>query len=714
MEARQTSILEFIRKASQLTIPIYQRLYSWEKPECEQLWDDIMYVGHGEDTDEHFIGSVVYVESNLSNVTQWSPHLVIDGQQRLTTVLLILEALARRLEGKGEPIEGFSNKKLKSRYLIDDDEEGERKYKLLLTQTDKDTLIALWDRCPEPSDFSLRVRENFKFFEKKIASLEDLTPLCMGLAKLIVVDVSLERGRDNPQRIFESMNSKGKPLSESDLIRNFVLMGLPIDQQTNLYKRYWRPMEIEFGQNAYGKNFDKFMLRYLSLKLSIKLETEKIPKKDSIYKEFKNLATMRKDGIEPLVQEVNKFARYYCAMALGKEPDQKLALGFSNIRKLETESAYPLFLKLYDDYENKLLSCDDFVECIRLIENYVIRRAVCQLDKKALVQTFVRFARDLGEANHLEFIQANFLILSQYSTQRFPNDEEFKGKLINGYLYKNKVRRYVLNNLENSRRNRNLSSKETIQPDDPKINIEHIMPQNLSGRWREDLGTDCETVHETWLHTLGNLTLTGYNPELSHKPFLEKRDMKGGFKESPMSLNEELKKLETWGEAEILSRAEQLAEEAIVLWDRPELPREVLDRYRPKKDVIPTGYTIDDHKYLVQPGITRQLFGVFREQVLALAHYITEEIFKPYIAYKVDTNFVDVMAQTDRLKLKLNMDFHELQDPKGVAIDVTNKSTQGNGNVELFVRSEDEIPYAIGLVRQALEKQIGEHSNDGK
>ena len=706
MEARETSILEFIRRAPQLTIPIYQRLYSWEKPECEQLWDDIMDAGRGEDTDEHFIGSVVCVESNLSNITQRSPHLVIDGQQRLTTVLLILEVLARRLEGKGEPIEGFSSKKIKNRYIIDDDEEGERKYKLLLTQTDKDTLIALWDRCPEPSDFSLRVRENFKFFEKKIASLEDLTPLCMGLAKLIVVGVSLERGRDNPQRIFESMNSKGKPLSESDLIRNFVLMGLPIGQQTDLYKRYWRPMEIEFGQNAYGKNFDKFMLRYLSLML----ETEKIPKKNNIYKEFKNLATMRKEGIEPLVQEINKFARYYYAMALGKEPDQKLALGFSNIRKLETESAYPLFLKLYDDYENKLLSCDDFVECIRLIGNYVLRRAVCELDKKALVQTFVRFARDLGEENHLEFIKANFLMLSQYSSQRFPTDEEFKGKLINSYLYKNKVRRYVLNNLENSRRNRNLSSKETIQPDDPKINIEHIMPQNLSGRWREDLGTDCETVYKTWLHTLGNLTLTGYNLEYSNKPFLEKRDMKGGFKESPMSLNEELKELEVWGEAEIRSRAEQLAKEAIAIWDRPELPRDVLNTYYPEH--------ADDHEHLAKSGITRHLFDIFSEQIKNLSPDITEEVLEWHAAYKLDyktgTNFVNVAPQAKKLKLTLDMDFHELNDPEGMANDFSNRNYWMPGNVELDVKSEGEIPYAIGLVRQALEKHIGEHSNDGK
>ena len=698
MDARQTSILEFIRKAPQLTIPIYQRLYSWEKPECEQLWDDIMYAGHGEDNDEHFIGSVVCVESNLSNITQLSPHLVIDGQQRLTTVLLILEALARRLEGKGEPIEGFSNKKIKSRYIIDDDEEGERKYKLLLTQTDKDTLIALWDRCPEPSNFSLRVRENFKFFEKKIASLEDLKPLCIGLAKLIVVGVSLERGKDNPQRIFESMNSKGKTLSEADLIRNFVLMGLPGDHQTDLYKRYWRPMEIEFGQEAYGKNFDKFMLRYLSLELSIRLETEKIPKKDEVYKEFKNFATMRKDGAESLVRDVNKFARYYCAMTLGKEKDQKLALGFSNIRKLGTDSAYPLLLKLYDDYKEGLLGYDDFVESIRLIGNYVLRRAVCELDKKALVQTFVRFAWNLGKENHLEFIKANFLMLSQYSSQRFPTDEEFKGKLINGYLYKNKIRRYVLNNLENSRRNRNLSSKETIQPDDPKINIEHIMPQNLSGQWREDLGTDCETVHDTWLHTLGNLTLTGYNLEYSNKPFLEKRDMKGGFKESPMSLNEELKELEVWGEAEIQSRAELLANEAIAIWDRPKLSRDVLNTYY-------TEHNIDDHEYLVKQGITRQLFDAFSEQVQSLNPVITEEVLKWHIAYKLDykngTNFVNVAPQAKKLKLTLDIDFHELNDPKGMANDFADRNYWMPGNVGLDVKSEDEIPYAIGLVRQA-------------
>ena len=234
MKATETKLLQFLKKSPQFIIPIYQRTYSWEEAQCQQLWDDIMRAGRREDINAHFVGSVVYIEKGLYHVSDQSPLLVIDGQQRLTTVSLILEALARRLEGNGEPAEGFSEKKIRNYYLLNELEEGEKRYKLLLTQTDKDTLIALSDRRPNPSNFSLRVRDNFQLFEKKIAKLDDLTPLCLGLAKLMIVDVSLTRGQDNPQRIFESMNSTGRELSQADLIRNYVLMGLEPKHQTSL------------------------------------------------------------------------------------------------------------------------------------------------------------------------------------------------------------------------------------------------------------------------------------------------------------------------------------------------------------------------------------------------------------------------------------------------------------------------------------------------
>ena len=557
MKASANSLLKFLKEAPQVTIPIYQRTYSWEKDQCQQLWDDIIRVGKSGESNAHFVGSVIYIEKGLYNVSDQSPLLVIDGQQRLTTVSLILEALARRLESSSEPVEGFSDEKIRKRHLFIDLEEGEKKYKLLLTQTDKETLIALLDRRPSPAAPSPRVRDNFKFFEAQIAKLDDLKPLCLGLAKLMIVDVSLTKGQDNPQLIFESMNSTGKELSKADLIRNFILMGLERDQQNHLYEHYWRPMEIGFGQDSSGKHFDDFMRRYLSL------QTRTIPTRKAVYKEFK--VNCGNQDVETLVEDVNKFAGYYCKIALNQETDKIFTSGFASLHELKTESAYALLLKLYDDYESKLLSHDDFAECVRLVRNYVLRRAICGLDKKAINQFFVNIAWNIGKEGHLGHLECVKYHLTErpHTLQRFPSDKEFIKDLIKGNLYKNRIKKYLLHQLETHNR------KEYIRLED--YTIEHIMPQNLSGEWIEVLGGEekSELVQQKWLHTLGNLTLTGYNSEYGDKPFLEKRDMAGGFHESPLRLNKGLGQLDKWDAEEIQKRAERLARLATTIWDKP-------------------------------------------------------------------------------------------------------------------------------------------------
>lgn len=260
MKATEAKLLPFLKKSPQFIIPIYQRTYSWTASECRQLWEDIIRAGTDDGVSAHFVGSIVYIEKGLYHVSDQSPLLVIDGQQRLTTVSLIIEALARRLSDGIEPLDGFSAKKLRSYYLLNPLEEGERRYKLLLTQTDKKTLLNVVDQKPKPTKHSLRLMQNFEFFDSKVKALDsDFEALCKGLAKLMIVDVSLSRDQDNPQLIFESMNSTGRELSQADLIRNFILMGLEPEHQTRLYNDHWRPMELTFGQEAYGQHFDSFM-----------------------------------------------------------------------------------------------------------------------------------------------------------------------------------------------------------------------------------------------------------------------------------------------------------------------------------------------------------------------------------------------------------------------------------------------------------------------
>lgn len=695
MKATETQLLDFLRQSPQFVIPIYQRTYSWTKRECQKLWEDIVRTGSDDDVSAHFVGSIVYIQAGLYQVARKSQLLVIDGQQRLTTVMLLLEALARRI-GDDEPLEEFSAEHIRTYYLLNPLAKAERRFKLLLTQTDKQSLLAILQKKPEPSAPSRRIAENFAFFEERLQdSKTDLAAVCKGLAKLLIVDISLERSHDNPQLIFESMNSTGRELTQADLIRNFVLMGLEPEIQERLYEEYWRPMETDFGQEAYGTHFDGFMRHYLTLK------TGQIPNVRAVYEAFKGYArspAMEAKGIEHLVADIREYATYYCAMALGKEKDKSLNDAFRDLRELRVDVAYPLLLELYADHVQHRIVSSEFVRAVRLIEAYVFRRAVCAIPTNSLNKTFATFGRELRKNRYLESIQAHFLKLPSY--RRFPDDPEFKREIARRDLYNFRSRSYWLRRLENHRR------KERV--DAGEYTVEHIMPQNenLSADWRNALGAEWQQVQKTWLHTLGNLTLTGYNPEYSDRPFREKRDIEGGFSESPLRLNAGLGDVDTWDAAAIQARGQRLAEHAATVWFPPSLSAEALEAFEPTA-ARPANYKIEDHPYLDTTGPMRPLFDEFRTRVLSLDSCVSEEILKRYIAFKAETNFVDVVPLRSRLSLVLNMKFHELHDPKGIAKDVTNLGRWGNGDVEIGITDVHDLPYAVGLVRQAFERQMG-------
>jgi uncharacterized protein with ParB-like and HNH nuclease domain/predicted transport protein len=693
MKATEAKLLEFLKKSPQFVIPIYQRTYSWGERECRQLWDDILRTDRNDAVSAHFVGSIVYVEKGLYSVTSQSPLLVIDGQQRLTTVTLLIEALARSL-GESEPLEGFSARKLRNYYLLNPEEAGEKHYKLVLSQTDKASLIALLDQLPKPKDHSIQVEANFEFFRGRVAEVKNELPaLCKGLAKLVIVDISLNRDQDNPQLIFESLNSTGRELSQADLIRNFILMGLEPQLQNKLYGQYWRPMEVDFGQAGYATHFDSFMRHYLTVK------TAEIPNVREVYEAFKQYARSPKTaaaGVEALVADIRAFAGYYCAMALGSEPDFDLKAAFHDIRELKVDVAFPFLLELYGDYVAQNHAKGELLQAARWVESYVFRRAVCGIPTNSMNKTFATFTRALKKDRYLESIQAHFLLLPSY--RRFPADDEFQRELQVKDLYNFRSRSYWLRRLENHDR------KERVPVDE--YTIEHILPQNehLSVQWKADVGPEWERIRKTWLHTLGNLTLTGYNPELSDRPFTEKRDMKGGFAESPLRMNEGLRNLDRWTEDTIRGRAAALAARAVGVWSAPALEADVLDAYKMKADTA--GYTIEDHPHLVS-GPLREVFEAFRKQVLTLDPCVTEEFLKLYVAYKAETNFVDVVPQAKRLRLSLNMTFPEISDPKGICKDVSGLGRWGNGDVEVGLTFLDELPYVMGLVRQSFEKQMG-------
>lgn len=688
MKAQDLQFTQLLEGSKQFIIPIFQRTYSWEQSHCQQLWDDILRVGRSPELNSHFIGSAVYIpETNVdAAIPRW---LVIDGQQRITTITLLLIALKRRLEAEQleEPV---SAAQVDDLYLSNRYGKGEASYRVLLTRTDKETLMCLVDGKEPVENVSYRIIENFKFFAEQIAK-SDLVDVWKGIKKLMIVDVCLQQGIDNPQMIFESMNSTGKALTQADLIRNFVLMGLQHDLQTRLYSDYWRPMEVEFGAENYINEFDEFMRYYLVIHTG----NVRIRRSD-VYDEFK--AYSRKHEVEALLGSLKEFVGYYCRIALGAEKDKELAEAFRDIRELRADVCYPMLMEVYQDFRQEQINHEEFLTVLRMVEGYVFRRAICDIPTNSQRQTFATFMRQVKKDRYVESVKAGFLLLPSY--RRFPRDDEFIRQIQIRNLYKFNRRSYWLRRFENHGR------KERVPVQD--YTIEHIMPQNeeLSAQWRADLGDDWKRIHEQYLHTLGNLTLTGYNSEYSDRPFVQKRDIVGGFKDSPLKLNKKLGTCQIWNESAIQNRGESLAKVAASIWPAPNLPEDILHAYKPVPPESTT-YTISDHPHL-RGGRARELFEAFRVQVQALDECVREEFLKLYVAYKAETNFVDVVPQAKGLRLSLNLNFPEIDDPRGVCRDVTNLGRWGNGNVEVRLENHEDLTYIIGLVSQALEKQLGE------
>jgi len=575
MKAYDANLLDLLsRSGTQFMVPIYQRVYSWGEDECSRLWADVLHAGRNERLDSHFTGSVVYVERDQGTRTSTEPDLLIDGQQRVTTIMLLLMALAERLEqqeeGKREPVEGFSPRKIRNRYLVNADEDGDRYYKLVLSRADKAALQSVVDQSPPPDGSTSRILENISYFRDLLDDDElDLVDLCNGLKKLVIVDVSLSRGKDDPQLVFETMNSTGKKLSQADLIRNFVLMDAPPREQSALYGHYWFPMEQRFAAVEESR-FDEFVRHYLTYRTR-----DRTLRKGEIYDSFKEFALGREDEggtRRELVEDLSLHASYYAAFALGGEERPRLARAFRDLDQLRATVVHPFLLQVYADFAGGAISEDEVLQIVAMTTSYIVRRAVCLIPTNTLRGTFAQFGATISPSEYVESVAARFLTLA--ASQRFPRDDDFTAALRTADLYHFPRTAFLLRSLENEGRKEPVSVAE--------YTIEHIMPQNenLPAEWRQNLGEDWQRIHEQYLHTLSNLTLTGYNSEYQDRPFAQKRDMVGGFRESPLRLNAGLGALETWSETEMVERGERLAAKAVGIWPTPQASDSVIETVR--------------------------------------------------------------------------------------------------------------------------------------
>ncbi|WQV47758.1 DUF262 and DUF1524 domain-containing protein [Helicobacter pylori] len=696
MKAEATTLLGFFEENqnNQFVIPIYQRVYSWGKEQCEQLWDDVIKIGGNDKMNGHFIGSILYV---LDGNTPSSPLLIIDGQQRLTTITLLLIALRNHLSDEVKILPKFSHKEIES-YLINSNKDGDKKFRLILSESDKDTLLFLIDKNKrKPSEPSVKIMENFKLFEKWISeNTGKLETIVKGLEKLMIVYIALDKEKDDPQLIFESMNSKGIELTQTDLIRNYIIMETEVEKQKDFYNQYWRAMEEDFKQNE--TLFNRFVRHYLTIK------TGKIPKIKKVYEAFKDYQQKEGIEIEDLLKDLQKYCGYFCQIAFKKEADERdkglnEALGF--LVDLEMDVVYPLLLELYSDYKDGVLSKRDFIPIIALTESYIFRRTVCGLGANGLNKIFPSFTKKIDKKQYLKSVEKHFGSLK--GNQRFPNNDEFKDSFITIDFYHLKKSKYFLERLEN------FDTKEPV--DTQKCEIEHIMPQTLNPKWEGDLGENFEAIHEKYLHTIGNLTLTGYNSEYSNNSFREKRDMEKGFKQSSLKLNQSLKDLESFDEKEIEKRANDLADWALKIWTYPKLDPEILEEYKPKKEKKEKKvYDLSSYKFSPH---SRELFDILRKEIKAFDEGITENFMKHYITYKHGTIFASIGPLKSELNLNLKMDFSELQDERKEKLKIRDVSHIGHLGivskkvVEVKLETKENIPCCLGLIKQALKKQMG-------
>ncbi len=692
MKAGETSLQKLMQGALQFVVPIYQRTYSWSFKQCDQLWKDIIHITHKEDDKVHFIGSVVYIDlgAPLGRPPQL---LLIDGQQRLTTLSLLLCALARYID-QNELGDRINSNKIKNYFLLNNDENGAERYKLILTEQDKDTFIRILDGTEKdminPSEQMLK---NFAHFMGMIEkSGEEIETIYEGINRLVLVAVALDKTQDNPQLIFESMNSTGKDLSQADLIRNYILMGQPPHEQEKLYTTYWRPMEQGFGQHGYTEYFDWFMRDYLTCK-----NNGRISKIDEVYDAFK---AYHRSGVTnaQLLIDVFTYAQYYIRIHLCKDKDPQINQLWSELKGLDVNVSYPFLMNVYHDYEEGRIAKEIFVVIIRTTISYIVRRVICEIPTNSLNKTFATFYGKIDQENYLNSVLAEYVVKNSY--RAFPTDEEFKSKLIMKDVYKLRIRNYLLEAFENQ------NHKETISIVRDGYTIEHIMPQNpdLKPEWQAMLGENWQDVQKRYLHTIGNLTLTGYNSELSDNPFEVKQNMLGGFKSSHIRLNEPLGDLPKWDEEEILKRATALAEQASAIWEYPNVSSEEITAYI-KKGKVESSYTSMEH-YQTMLSEIAAIYEQLDRKILNLDAGIRKEYKKDYIAYKVDTNFVDIEPYKGHLKMWLNMPFDVVDDPQEICKDVTNIGHMGNGGAEIKITGETDINYVMGLALQALSYQL--------
>ena len=591
MNGNAQKLIKYLDGASKrFIIPVYQRNYDWKMEHCKQLYDDLVKIIR-QNRKSHFFGSIVSVQSESGTMEEF---LIIDGQQRLTTISLLLLAIYHLLSsGKMVSRDHQLTDKILKKYLIDEYEPEEKRIKLKPIKNDQKAFGILFDQDEEYiPDSNLTI--NYRYFYDRIQHGElDIDELFDAICKLEIINISLNH-EDNPQLIFESLNSTGLNLSEGDKIRNYILMGLPNDQQTKFYEKYWNRIESYTDYDV-----SSFVRDYLSIK------QQSTPNMNSVYPTFKKyVEDAEVADIEPLLKDLLEYAKRYAFLIKGGHSDERLNSCIYRLNRLSTSVTRPFLLEVIRLSESGALTADELIEVFHFTESYLFRRAICDLPTNALNKIFLLLHREIirfdgDESHYVE--KFKYALLSKRERTRFPSDEEFAECMSTRNIYgmnpKNKL--YLFERLENS------ETSETKDVwghlDRGEYSIEHIMPQHLTAAWIVSLGDNYEAIHTNWLHRLANLTLTAYNSRYSNSPFAEKRDMPHGFKDSGLRINQWVGRKEQWGLPELEERDQLLKNTVIGIWPYPTSnyhpQKKQMDAITLDEDVILTGRVLSKYSF---------------------------------------------------------------------------------------------------------------------
>ncbi len=700
MQARETQLLTLLAGQLQFVIPIFQRDYSWTPSECERLVSDVLAVADAPEGAIHFLGSVVWVGSEQGDAVL-SQRLVIDGQQRLTTCLLLVLALRDHLKLSNAVVApGDSPDALHNQYLVNPYvDRTELRSKLQLRRLDNAWLQHLLLDAPMPEDKKSQVPRNLSYLRQLIEN-KDAARIIKGVRRLMIVSVSLSPGQDNPQLIFESLNSTGMPLAQADLVRNYVLMGHPEQLQTDWYLKYWQPLEAAFGVH-YRALFDGFLRDFLTLEL----RPTKPFKLENVYVEFKrwypsylNRTENRAEAIDHL-QRMARFGRYFCRFTIGPDETPAIEERLARLRQL-VDVAATVVMVLYERlHHDGTLQQAEFCEAIDILESYIFRRSVLGAETRSGGTIFANLATKIHAETPLASLSARLAMMGR--SKEFPADDAFFAALTTNDMYHRRTSFYMLSRLTNM-------GKERVSL--TGLTIEHVLPQkaDLAAEWQEMLGPDWVEVQRVWLHRLGNLTLTAFNSEFQAKPFLQKRDRDpGGYANSPVSLNRSLAKLGTWGPSDIEHRGKILAEAALKIW-KPLAAELYAIREAELEDALIAAGGRTREEVLCPDGL-RPWLTQLAEFTVALGDDVTEVPSLKTVAYRMPSWFVELLPRANWIDVRIAFEPAELAAiTPGVQASsswawIANSAIQGTEGSIYSVNSEAKLQDAFALIRKAYE-----------